>query len=180
MSILRRILVGDQERVLLIRKGRFEKILEPGEYWIFGAGVQEIRFNVNELVFENVWANYIVKERPEVAARAFTIVETRDNEVALVFHDGKLARVLGPGKRALYWKAAIEITSDVIDVTAAPEIPKTLAATVHRLAHSSMVFATVEEGRTGLLSIDGRFVRSLAPGVYAFWNVGIVPRVDVI
>lgn len=180
MSILRKVLVGDQERVLLIRKGRFAGILEPGEYWIFGTGVETVKFNVNELVFENTWANYLVKEQPEVAARAFTMVETHDSEVALVFQDGKLARILGPGKRALYWKASIEITSQVIDVTAAPEVPKALVAAVQRLAQSLIVYATVEEGKTGLLAIDGRFVRTLAPGVYAFWNVGIAPRVEVV
>jgi len=35
MLMLRRILVGDQERVLVIRKGRFERILDPGEYWVW-------------------------------------------------------------------------------------------------------------------------------------------------
>ena len=32
--MFRRILVGDNERVLLIRKKRFADILAPGEYWI--------------------------------------------------------------------------------------------------------------------------------------------------
>jgi regulator of protease activity HflC (stomatin/prohibitin superfamily) len=180
MSILRKILVGDQERVLLIRKGRFAEILEPGEYWIFGTGVEAVKFNISEWVFENAWANYVVKEQPEVAARVFTIVETGDSHVALIFHDGKLARILGPGKRALYWRGPVEITSEVIDVTVAPDVPKTLVAAVQRLAQSLIIYATVEEGKTGLLSIDGRFVRALGPGVYAFWNVGISPRVELV
>jgi len=180
MSVLRRILVGDQNRVLLIRKGRFADILEPGQYWIFGTGVETATFNVNELVFENAWSGYVVKEQPELAARMFTTVETGDMQVALVFHDGKLARILGPGKRALYWKASIEITSQVIDVTSAPEVPQALVAAVQRLAQSLIVYATVEEGKTGLLSIDGRFVRALGAGVYAFWNVGISPRVELV
>ena len=180
MSILRRVLVGDQNRVLLIRKGRFAGILEPGEHWIFGPGVETATFSVNEWVFENAWAAYIVKEQPAVAARMFTIVETGDSHVALVFHDGKLARILGPGKRALYWRGPVEITSQVIDVTAAPEVPKALVAVVQRLAQSLIVYATVEEGKTGLLAIDGRFVRALGAGVYAFWNVGISPRVEMV
>jgi regulator of protease activity HflC (stomatin/prohibitin superfamily) len=180
MSILRRVLVGDQNRVLLIRKGRFAGILEPGEYWIFGAGVETVTFNVNDWVFENAWAAYIVKEQAELAARMFTIVETGDSHVALVFHDGKLARVLGPGKRALYWRGPVSITSEVIDVTADPEVSKALVAAVQRLAQSLIVYATVEEGKTGLLAIDGRFVRALGAGVYAFWNVGISPRVEMV
>ena len=180
MSILRRVLVGDQNRVLLIRKGRFAGILEPGEHWIFGAGVETVTFNISEWVFDNAWAAYVVKEHGELAARMFTMVETGDSHVALIFHDGKLARVLGPGKRALYWRGPVEITSEVIDVTAAPEVPKALVAAVQRLAQSLIVYATVEEGKTGLLAIDGRFVRALGAGVYAFWNVGISPRVEIV
>lgn len=180
MSILRRVLVGDQNRVLLIRKGRFAGILEPGEHWVFGTGVETVTFNVNEWVFENTWAAYIVKEQAELAARMFTNVETGDSHVALIFHDGRLARILGPGKRALYWRGPVEITSQVIDVTAAPEVPKALVAAVQRLAQSLIVYATVEEGKTGMLAIDGRFVRALGAGVYAFWNVGISPRVEMV
>ena len=33
--MLRRILIGDNERVLVIRKCRFAEILEPGERWMF-------------------------------------------------------------------------------------------------------------------------------------------------
>jgi regulator of protease activity HflC (stomatin/prohibitin superfamily) len=180
MSILRKVLVGDQSRVLLIRKGRFSGILEPGEYWVFGTGVETIEFNINELVFENAWTGYIVKEQAELAARMFTIVETTDTQLALVYLDGKLSRVLAPGKRALYWRGLVEVSSEVIDVTSSPEVPKALGAAVQRLAQSLIVSATVDEGKTGLLSIDGRFVRALGPGVYAFWNVGISPRVEIV
>ena|SRR5579872_5625053 len=117
MSILRKVLVGDQNRVLLIRKGRFAGILEPGEYWIFGFGIEIVTFNVNELVFENAWAGYIVKDQAELAARMFTIVETGDMQLALVYLDGKLSRVLGPGTRALYWRGPLEVRAEVIDVT---------------------------------------------------------------
>jgi regulator of protease activity HflC (stomatin/prohibitin superfamily) len=180
MSILRKVLVGDQNRVLLIRKGRFAGILEPGEYWIFGLGVETVAFNINEWVFENAWAAHIVKEEAELAARLFTIVETGDLHVALIFHDGKLARILGPGKRALYWRGPVEITFEVIDVTTAPEVPKAMVSAVARLASSMIVATAIEEGKTGLLAIDGRFVSALPPGVYAFWNVGISPRVEIV
>jgi hypothetical protein len=48
---------------LLIRKGRFARILESGEHWIFGAGVETATFNISDWVFENAWAGYIMKER---------------------------------------------------------------------------------------------------------------------
>ena len=43
--MIRRILVGDNERVLLIRKRRFADILAPGEYFVFtlGRGIETER-----------------------------------------------------------------------------------------------------------------------------------------
>jgi hypothetical protein len=96
MLFLRRILVGDQDRVLLIRKGRFDRVLGPGEYWVFDFAIETIKFNVTDLVFDNVWADYLVTERPAIAAALFMIVETGDTEVAIVYLNGKLSRVIGP------------------------------------------------------------------------------------
>ena len=36
--MLHHVLIGDNERVLVIRKGRFAEILGPGEKWLFGRG----------------------------------------------------------------------------------------------------------------------------------------------
>ena len=82
--MMRRILVGDNERVLVIRKRRFENILGPGEYWLFTLGVKLVRVNATELVFVGEWADFIVTQKPELAARYFTVVETNDAQVAVV------------------------------------------------------------------------------------------------
>jgi len=89
--MLRRILIGDNERVLVIRKRRFAEILEPGERWIFTLA-QEIeleRYNVRDLVYAGEWADYIVNSRSGIAAKSFTIVETSDAQVAVVYLDGR-------------------------------------------------------------------------------------------
>jgi regulator of protease activity HflC (stomatin/prohibitin superfamily) len=181
MSIFRRILVGDQNRVLLIRKGRFARMLEPGEYWIWtlAGAVETVTFNINDLTFESPWADYLVKQRAELAARLFTIVETNDAQVAAVYLNGKLSRVLGPGKRVLYWRGSVEVAAEVIDVNVERQLPAALAAILVRMGTGTLaVSAVVEEGKTGLLFVDGRFVRALGPGAYVFWNVAGSPRVE--
>ena len=104
--MLRRVLVGDNERVLVIRKGRFERILAPGEYWVFrGLDVVLERYNVRALVFAGEWADYHRRiQRPDLAAEYFTVVETRDSQAAVVYLNGRVSRVIGPGKRVLYWR----------------------------------------------------------------------------
>ena len=89
--MFRRVLVGDNERVLLIRKKRFADILAPGEYWIFtlGQNIELERANVKGLVFVSEWADYMVKEQPELVSRYFTVVDTNDSPLHDATHLGK-------------------------------------------------------------------------------------------
>ena len=178
-----RILVGDNERVLVARNKRFSRILGPGEYLIFtlGRDMAFERFNTRDLVFASDWADFIVKERPEVASEHFMVIETSDSQVAVIAVERKVARVIGPGKRVVFWRGVLDVTSEVIDVREAPEVPARLVPALARLGReSNAVFALVDEGRRGLVFIDGRLVRELGAGTYAFWNQTANPRIDVV
>lgn len=181
--MFRRILVGDNERVLVIRKRRFAEILEPGERWMFtlGQDVELVYANVRDLVFSGEWTDYIVTSRPEIAERMFTAVETSDTQVAVLYLDGKLNRVIGPSTRVLFWKGPVRVTFTLIDVRSEPEAPARLLPALARLGRESLVtFASVDEGKRGLVYLDGRLVRELAPGNYGFWNAISAPRIEVL
>ena len=179
--MFRRILIGDTERVLLIRKRRFVDILEPGVHWfMLVRGFRFDRHDTRDLVFTSDWADFIATQRPEIAARYFTVVETGDSEVAVVYFDGKLARVIGPGKRVLFWLGAVAVTFDVVDVKSEPEVPERLVAPLARLGCESLAtFALIDEGKRGLVYLDGRLARELDAGTYAFWNAVTAPRIEV-
>jgi regulator of protease activity HflC (stomatin/prohibitin superfamily) len=181
--MFRRILVGDNERALVIRKKRLSDILGPGEYWMFtlGQSVEVEFFNVRSPLFASDWADAIVNRHADLAERYFTVVETNASQAAVVYLDAKVSRVVPPSKRELYWKASLAVTFDLIDVAAEPEVPARLMAPLARLGRESGVaFALVEEGKTGLLFLDGRLVRELESGTYGFWTFTAVPRVDVL
>jgi len=181
MALVKRILVGDQERVLLIRKGRFVRILDPGEYWVWAPGTSLETHSVGEVQFASPWADYLAKVQRAITGRYFTIVETSDSQVAVVYLDGKLALTVAPGKRMLFWRGPMEVTAEVIDVKERPEVPQPLLQALVRLGSGVPVtYASVDEGHAGLLFIENRFVRSLAPGAYGFWNAAGSPRVEVI
>ena len=165
--MIRRILIGDTERVLLFRKRRFMEILEPGEYWLYGTGVEVIPADVNQVEFTSEWANYLVASRPDVAGRYFTIVETGDADVAVVYFDGKVARVIGPGRRALFWKGPIAVTFERINVSEAPEVPERLVAPLRGrfLVHVDLHETTdtdETEFRPALAARDGK---TCEPGI---------------
>jgi regulator of protease activity HflC (stomatin/prohibitin superfamily) len=181
--MFRRILIGDNERILVIRKRRFAGILEPGERWIFtaGQGVELVRCNVRDLVFSGEWADYIASRQPAIGARYFTVVQTSDAQAALVYVEGKLTRVIGPSNRVLFWKGAANVTFEMADVRAEPAVPSRLLPALARLAAASGVtFASVDEGKRGLVYLESRLIRELEPGNYGFWNVLSAPRIEVV
>ena len=174
LSLFKLISVGDRERGLLIDSGRFVRVLEPGRHLVatFGRNVEAVICPISEPAFRADWADVLVRERPEVVARYFTIVATRDEEVAIVYADGKALRVVPPGKRVLFWKEPLDIRAEVINVLEAPEVPRAKMPGLLRLGRESLAtFTTIDEGRIGLLYIDNRLVRTVDPGTYAFWSV---------
>lgn len=127
----KRIRVGDQERVLVARNGRFDRILPPGTYRVF-SGLGSIagrvsleieKHGVRDPVFRSKWANYLAQKRPDVAQQHFTRVETNELEVAMVYVDGKLHSILMPGKCVLFWRSEARVTAEIVEVIAEPELP---------------------------------------------------------
>jgi regulator of protease activity HflC (stomatin/prohibitin superfamily) len=121
--MIRRMIVGDNERMVVTRKGRFKSILGPGVYWMFGLGVEAESHDTRDPLVITEWRDFIVAQSPEIAEKQFIVVETDDTEVAVVYFDGKLTRVIGPGQRVLYRRALIEVTFEQIDVAAEPVVP---------------------------------------------------------
>jgi hypothetical protein len=117
MLLFHHALVGDQERYVVIRNGRFEQILEPGEHILFGRGVEFERHDVRRVVFDSVWADPILDKHRAVAERHFVVVEPGRAELALVYFDGKAARIVGPGGRALYWRGPVAVAAELVRVS---------------------------------------------------------------
>jgi regulator of protease activity HflC (stomatin/prohibitin superfamily) len=181
MSMLRNIIAGDHELIFVIRKRRFATILMAGEYWIFGRYIELERHNTRELVLSSEWADTIVRNHPELAARHFVVVETNDSQVAIVYRDGRLTRIVPPGQRVLYFRGDREVTFETIDVRAEPEVPPRLVAAVARLGRDAhAVIAAIDEGKRGLVYIEGRLTRELGAGTYGFWSALSVPRIDIL
>ena len=181
--MLRRILVGDNERVLLIRNKRFANILAPGEYRLITLlqGIEIERHSVKPLLFTSDWADFIVNQRPDLAERYFTVVETTATEVAIVSIDGRVARVFGPSARGLFWKGTATVTFEKIDVVRDPEVPARWLSTLARFCKEDiLVAASIDEGKRGLVYLDGRLVRELGAGTYGFWSAVSKPRIDVL
>lgn len=121
----KQISVGKQERVLIATNGEFAGILTPGDYRLSIAGHMTLtleRHNVRDLVVESAWTDYLIKHRPALVRRHFTQIQTNNLQVAMVYVNGKLFRVLVPSKRLLFWRGVASITAEVVEMIAAREL----------------------------------------------------------
>ncbi len=179
-----RVLVDTNERAIVLCKGRIHAILGPGWHRLPARG-RNLKVERHDLVSPGVTTPYlraILRERPDLAAGHFTVLEAGEGEVAALFRDGALhALARGPKERGVYWTDAgpWEIRRFPMDVRLA--VPEELRTAIERGAWASLVSkATVDPGQVGLLTVGGVEMGVLAPGVHLFWNLGRPVTVRVV
>lgn len=176
-----RVTVKKNERGLLLRNGDFEQVLHPGEHR-FSSWKDTLRvetFALENPAFTHGLADYLTAKEPEVVEAEFLRVALNEHQVGLRSDNGVLVELLPPATRRLYWKnGLVDVQVEVIDIATSAELPAALAA---RLVQTQLrpravqglagvLQVTVPEHGAGILSIDGRVERLLAPGSYAFWK----------
>ena len=176
----KRVTVNKNERGLLLRNGDFERVLQPGTHWLFD-GIDNLRmetFALEQPAFTHGLADYLMAKEPEVVAAEFVRVELTETQVGLCSENGALVEVLAPATRRLHWKGQVDVKVEVIDIAESAEVPATLVA---RLVQTQMrqravaglagvLQVQVPQHGAGILWVDGKVERLLAPGSYAFWK----------
>ena len=120
----KRIVVGDLERILVAKNGRFHAILRPGIHYVFvypGMCLEIERHDIRNVEFQSKWSGYLIRNRPDVVNRYFTPIETNEIQVGMVYADGKLLVVMTPAKNRLFWRAGANVTAEIVDVIAEQE-----------------------------------------------------------
>ena len=187
MLAYKKIQIAENERALLFKKGNFVKVLEVGVYRLSAiAKYQVYRYDLTNPVFDHPLAEFLVKRHPELLETYLQVFELGDEEVGLVYVDGKLNRLLAPATRAIYWRGLHEVRVEVQDISSDIEAPAEIAS---RLGHvrslqsekpvfESILYAEVADNQVGLLTVNKKLERLLEPGAYAFWrfNRGIEVR----
>jgi regulator of protease activity HflC (stomatin/prohibitin superfamily) len=107
----------------------------------------------------------------------FKIVELGDREVGVVYKNGRVAGLLTPGKRQLYWRGPIEVTVQKYDIAKEFELPNELAKVLVRAKQplatqvaDAVTTTEVPDTSIGLLIVDGELGKVLEPGMHAFWK----------
>jgi regulator of protease activity HflC (stomatin/prohibitin superfamily) len=170
--------VKSYEKGLLFHYGDFVQLLEPGKYRQWSRFWSRTRSRIDVVTtlatkFEHPILDVLVKNR--ALREAMTIVELSDNERALVWKDGRLAHILGPGRHA-FWKEPYKLEVEVFDTsTLRFEHPKLEAIVSFTGWAKWLVSVDVTEYEDALLIKDGEIVETLRKGRHVFWaNVGRV------
>jgi regulator of protease activity HflC (stomatin/prohibitin superfamily) len=185
-----RITVKKNERAVLTRNGDFERIMKPGQYWLY-AGLDTLKadaFALEQPLFASPLADYLLANEPATVAEEFVRIELTDTQAALRFENGVLVEVLPPATRRLYWKAMVDVTVQIVDLTECAQID---AALVSRLTQSQLrqrtiaglggvLQVTVPEYSVGVLTMDGKVDAMLPAGGYAFWRFNRQVAVEII
>ncbi len=159
------------ERGLVFRDGDFVGLLEPGRYlalWLRLRRRVVQRLSTLAVRFEHDLLDVLVAD--ERIRAALHVLDLDDNQRALVWQDGRLREIVGPGRHA-FWRSPYELRFEVFNIDQPRFVHARLDA-VLGLPGGSRWFdlQLVPAEHRGLLQRDGRLVDVLEPGRYVFWR----------
>ncbi|MDJ0942465.1 MAG: slipin family protein [Kiloniellales bacterium] len=174
--------IADTELGLLYRDRVFQKVLGPGVHRRLpnmSVRTEVRKLDLRALPVRDAALEALYLTRPDAVAQHFAVADVADNELGLVFADGKLVDLVGPGGRAFYAKNLRQIDVRILDAAAEVEAPKELVAPLARLKDQALVLLVeVPSDHVGLLYVDGVLQRQLKAGRYAF--IRAARRVDAV
>jgi regulator of protease activity HflC (stomatin/prohibitin superfamily) len=170
MFCIKRYKVRSFEMGLLFRDDEFRGLVNVGTHWYLDP-FNRIRVNVVSqrdpwLVHEKL--DLIVKSGA-MADRA-VVLDLKDHERALVWIENRFSHILPSGLYA-YWNGQKNVRVEVLDarnVRFEHQELKIIARSP--MAQRVLDICQVERDRVGVLFIDGRYIDTLGPGLYAFWK----------
>lgn len=171
--MLQRIRIGRHERGFLHRatqasQSEYLSLLTPGVHWIWGFGrqVQTVSLEDTLEVDSKSLATYL--EDPEFREQVL-VAEVADDERALVWVDGRVHALIGPGRRA-FWTGLHAIRLEVFTLEEL-QFRHPLLDRIAALDTAGLLqLIQVPAGHRGLLYVDNSFQSELTPGRYAFWT----------
>jgi regulator of protease activity HflC (stomatin/prohibitin superfamily) len=176
--MFKNFLIRSFEIGLKFKDGEFKGLIEAGKHTIFDP-LNKVKIRI--VSKRDPWLiddqlDMIVK-RGDLTGKA-EVIDLQDDQRALVWIDGRFARILGPGLYA-YWNDVRKVHVEVVDAGTISFQHEELA-TIVRTAEAGrwLDVCTVQRDHIGVLFIDGRYIELLNPGVYAFWKYTAEARIS--
>src|SRR5687767_12004638 len=111
-----KVYIKQFERGLMFRRGDFVRPLRPGTYripiWRIGKDCVEV-VSTLKTKFEHALLDVLIRD--ERLREQLAIIDLTDTQRALVWKDGRLFAIVGPGRHA-FWKVPAMIAIETFDV----------------------------------------------------------------
>ena len=185
--ILKRIVIAQHERGLVLKDKRIHEILMPGVYWRLGfrGALEVLDIRQAEISNEHIAVLLDSKAKRDVQLKEqhFEVVELGEYELALVYQRKALRQVLKSGTRHVFWKDAADLEIKLVDTKENYRVEKALVNILARRTGVTglldQVYATeVGSKHLGLLWVDGELVDTLDAGLHAFWKTNRSIKVE--
>ena len=170
MFWIKRHRVRSYETGLLFRDGEFRGLLGEGKHWFLDplgrVAVDVVTRRAPQFVHPQL---DLIARTGELKGRA-AVVDLKDGQRGLVWVDGRFVAALPPGLHA-YWTDPREVRVEVFDARRARFEHEDLRLIARSPSVAGLLdVSTVGRGGVGVLFLDGRYVDTLPPGLYAFWK----------
>jgi hypothetical protein len=168
---MKRIRINTGKIGLVFGNGNYRKVVTEGAYWLL-PNEDVFQYDLTKPFHPSIDLNILLKD--EQLANMLTVVEVKDNEIALQYENGNFKNVLGPGRYA-YWKGVTDYSFIKADLSKIEVIENIDINTIMRkeVLLYVRVYA-VESFEKGILLMDGKFSKVLDTGVYYFWKNAVV------
>ena len=168
-----RIRILKHERGLWFRHGDFHRLLGPGKYRIWSRLIGSRRdvvtkLNTLQTIFVHPLRDVLVAE-PDLR-RDLLVLDLSDNQRALIWKDGRLEHIAGPGRHT-FWKTPYELKVETYEVEQFKlEHARLESILSHADAGRWLQGVDVQAHEEVLLFRDGEPAGRLAQGRYAYWK----------
>lgn len=180
MMFWKTIDIADNERALLYRHNRFERVLLAGRHRLqtVTGSIRVEKYDVTDVVFDHEKAKFLLNTQAKKLNEYLEGYDITDLQVALFYRDGHLVDILEPGSFLAVWKGVEAVCVEVIDIADSFVIDEKLLSLLGRglkvgkfknFAHA-INYVEVPDEHVGLLSINGKFEQLLRPGSYGYWK----------
>jgi len=172
------ITVDAYEIALVGKNGKLIKVLQEGRHWI-GFG-KEVMITSTTEPLKVLTNDLLLVIKSPLLADSITVVDIAENEIGIQTKDGKFDKLLETGTY-VFWNSPIEYKVEKFDLNeteVSERFPKHLINKPEFLAKLRVY--PVESYQKGILYIDGKYVKTLEPGLYYFWKSSSIATVKTV
>lgn len=177
LDIMKYITVPQATIALVFKNGHYHSFLTEGNHFLWG------NFNVvlqDMTVAFHPPVSVSILEQDQELMRFLKVVEIADQELGILYEDGRFKRAIPTGKYA-FWKGYVDYSVEVMSLksTTIPEGFNEYLLSRVELAPFVRTFQ-IASNQVGLQFRNGTFDKELAPGKYSYWSTEEVITVQVV